>query len=69
MAANVRPPFPATGGGEADREGGRAAMSRGLMKSLGILLLLATVGVVSCQGLFADRAPVDRLDPPAAGQR
>jgi hypothetical protein len=44
-------------------------MSRELMKSLGILLLLATVGVVSCQGLFADRAPVDRLDPPAAGQR
>jgi hypothetical protein len=39
------------------------------MKTLGILLLLATIGVVSCQGLFADRDPVDRLSPPAAGQR
>lgn len=40
-------------------------MSRGLMKTLGVLLLLATVGVVSCQALFADRTDGERLAPAA----
>jgi hypothetical protein len=43
-------------------------MPRGLIKGLGIVLLLATIGVVSCQALFADRAPVERVQPPAAGR-
>jgi hypothetical protein len=45
-----------------------------MMKTLGLLLLLATVGVVSCQALFADRSTTERLAPPVesaapAGQR
>jgi|GEM_PF-3682458 len=33
-------------------------MSRSWMKGLGLVLLLVTVGVVSCQALFADSRPV-----------
>ncbi|MFO1129487.1 MAG: hypothetical protein U1E66_13765 [Rhodospirillales bacterium] len=44
-------------------------MGRGLIKSLGVLLLLVTVGIVSCQALFAGSAPVERPHPPAAAAR
>jgi hypothetical protein len=43
-------------------------MPRGLIKGLGLVLLLATIGVVSCQALFAAGSPADRL-PPAAAER
>jgi hypothetical protein len=44
-------------------------MSRGVMTGLGVLLLLATLGVVSCQALFADSAPIDRVRPAAIEAR
>ncbi len=44
-------------------------MPRGLIKGLGLALLLATIGVVSCQALFADKAPsAERLHPAATGR-
>jgi hypothetical protein len=40
-------------------------MAPSWMKGFGLILLLATVGVVSCQGLFSDTRPMVGSSSPA----
>ena len=44
-------------------------MSKSLVKPLGALILIATIGVASCQALFAERAEEPNGAPAAASKR
>jgi hypothetical protein len=44
-------------------------MSKSLVKPLGALILIATIGVASCQALFAERVEAPDSAPPAATKR
>jgi len=51
---SVREAEPATDFGSADGRDGHENMSKRFLQIVGVSLLIATVGIVSCQALFAN---------------